>query len=147
MADYIPNRNKPKSLTAQIRDAERQVLKHQRGVGVRATTLVRKIHQQMTAPATLMLAGGIGFIIGELTKRPTPQFRGTADKPLAAETTPLRTALNLMTSVHTLYTALPLAWMMKSFHQTGASGQAPERQVHPAAAASGAAGSRRRSRR
>jgi hypothetical protein len=101
----------------------------------------------MTAPATLLLAGGTGFIIGELTKRQTPNSRGTAGKPRAAETTPLRTALNLMTSVHTLYTALPLAWMIKSFHQTDASGQAPERQFQPVAAASGAAGSRRGSRR
>jgi hypothetical protein len=140
--------SKPKSLTAQIRDAERQVLKRQRGVGVRAATLIRKIHQQMTAPTTLLMAGGIGFIIGELTTRQTPNSRGTADKPRTAETTPLRIALNLMTSVHTLYTALPIAWIIKSFHQPGASGrQAPERQSHQAPTAFGAAASRRRSRR
>lgn len=148
MKTYFLSVNKPMSLTAQIRDAERQVLIRQRMVDVRTATLIRKIHQQMTAPATLLLAGGIGFIIGELTKRQTPNNRGTADKPRAAETTPLRTALKLMTSFHTLYTALPLAWIIKSFHQPGASGRSPERQVHPAAAASGAAGgNRRRSRR
>ena len=138
MAAWIPNRSKPKSLTARIRDAERRVSNRQRGVGVRTATLVRKIHQQMTAPASLLLAGGIGFIIGELTKRQTAQFRGTADKPRAAETTPLRTALNLLTSAHTLYTALPLAWMIKSFRQPGASGKARKRRSHPVGTASGA---------
>jgi hypothetical protein len=143
MKAYILNRSKPRSLTVQIRDAERQVLKRQEVVGVRTTTLIRKMHQQMTAPSTLLLAGGIGFIIGELTKRQTTNNRGTANKQRTTETSPLRTALNLMASVHTLYTALPIAWMIKSFHQPATSGQAPERQFHPAA--SGAAGNRRRS--
>lgn len=134
MAAYL----RPKSLTAQIRDAERQVLNRQRRVGVRTAMLVRKAHQQMTAPATLLLAGGIGFIIGELTKRQTLNDRSTADKPCTAQTTPLRTALNLMTTIHTLYTALPLALIIKSYHKPGATGQTSKRQFQPAAAASGA---------
>jgi len=144
MKAFFPSVSKSKSLAAQIRDAERQVLKRQQEVSVRAFTLIQKIHQQMTAPATLLLAGGIGFIIGELTKRQTTNSRGNADKPRTAETTPLRTALNLMTSFHTLYTALPIAWMIKSFNQPGASGrQAPKRQSKPVPAAA----NRRRSRR
>lgn len=123
----IPNRNKTKSLTVQIRQAERQVLKRQRGVGIRADMVARKIRQQMTAPATLLLAGGIGFIIGELTKRRPPKFRGAADKSGIAGTTPLRTVLNLVTTAHTFYRALPLVWLMTSFRQPGAARQAPER--------------------
>ena len=91
-------------------------------------TLVRNIYQQVTAPATLLLAGGIGFILGELTRRQTTQSRGAADKLRTTETTPLRTALNLMTSIHALYTALPLAWLMKTFYQLDLSGQTSERQ-------------------
>ncbi len=135
-----------KSLTAQINAAERQVLNRQQEVGIRTDILVRKIHQQMTAPATLLLVAGIGFIIGELTKRQTPKFRGTVDKPHAAETSPLRIALNLITSARTLYTALPLVWMMKSYFQPGALDQAPAHQSHPLAA-SDTTGVRRRSRR
>jgi hypothetical protein len=130
---YLSSVNKPKSLNAHIREAERQVLIRQRCVDVRAATLVKTIHQQMTAPATLLLAGGFGFIIGELTKRQAHNRHDTAGKPRVAETSPLRTALNLMTSVHTLYTALPITWIIKSFHQPrGAypSNQASERQVH-----------------
>jgi len=73
----------------------------QQGVGVRAATLIKKIHQEITAPSTLLLAGGIGFIIGELTKPQTTNIRDTANKQSATETSPLRTALNLITSVHT----------------------------------------------
>jgi hypothetical protein len=148
MKTYSPSVSKPKSLAAQIRDAERQVLKRQQGVGVRTTTLVREIHQQMTAPATLLLAGGIGFIIGELTKRQTTNSRGATDKPRAAETSPLTTALNLIGSAHTLYMALPIAWIMKSFNQPRTSGcQASKRQSRPVPASSSAAGNPRRSRR
>ena len=114
---YLLKRSKSKSLRAQIRAAERELLNRQQRVGVRTATLVRNIHQKVTAPATLLLAGGIGFILGELTQRQTAKSRGAADKVRTTETTPLRTGLNLITSIHTLYTALPLAWMMKSFHQ------------------------------
>ena len=113
---YLLKRTKSKSLKAQIGAVERKLLNRHQRVGVRTATLVRKIQQQMTAPATLLLAGGMGFILGELTQRQTAKSRGAADKLRTTKTTPLRTGLNLITSIHTLYTALPLAWMMKSFH-------------------------------
>lgn len=128
MVSYLLNRSKANSLTTQIRVAEQQVLIRQRRVEMCTDTLVRNIHQQMTSPATLLLAGGTGFIIGELTKRQTPKLRSTADKPLGAETSPLKIALNLITSIQTLYTALPLVWMMKTFYQPGSSNQTSERR-------------------
>ena len=140
--------SKSRSLTAQIREAEQQILIRQRGVGVRAAAVVKKIHQELTAPSTLLLTVGIGFIIGELTKRQTTNNRNTANKQRTTETSALRTALNLLASVHTLYTALPVAWMIKSFQQPRTSGhQAHERHSQPVSAASGTAGNRRRSRR
>jgi hypothetical protein len=144
---YLLKRTKSKSLRTQIRAVERELLNRQQRTGVRTATLVRKIQQQMTAPATLLLAGGIGFILGELTQCQTAQSRGALEDPRTSETTLLRTALNLMTLVHTLYTALPLAWMMKFFHQPNVPGQVSERQIQQVAAASDAAESRRRSRR
>ncbi len=144
---YPLKRTKSKSLRTQIRAAERKLLNRQRRTGVRTATLVRKIQQQMTAPATLLLAGSIGFILGELTQRQTAKPRGALEEPRDSETTHWRTALNLMTLVHTLYTDLPLAWMMKFFHQPDVPGQVSERQFQQVAAASGAAESCRRSRR
>ena len=145
---YLLNRNKSKSLTVQIREAEQQVLIRQQGVGVRTAILIKKVHQEITAPSTLLLAGGIGFIIGELTKRQTTNHRDTSNKQHTSEISPLRIALNLLTSVHTLYTALPIAWMLKSFQKPRASDrQATERRSHPVSTTSGAASNRRRSRR
>ena len=138
MAAHLRHRNKPTSLAARIREAERQVSDRRSGVGVRAATLVRKIHRQMTAPASLLLAGGIGFVIGELTTR-TPNVRGTAEPPGADQATPLRTVLNLFTSVRTLYAALPIAWMMKSYQKPDASVKARRRRSHRASADSRAA--------
>jgi hypothetical protein len=145
---YLSSVSKSKSMAAQIREAEQQILIRQQGVGVRTATLIKKIHQEITAPSILLLAGGIGFIIGELTKRETTNNRGTADKQRTIETSPLKTALNLLTSVHTLYTALPITWMIKSFQKPRGSGrQVPERRSKPVSAASGAVSNRRRSRR
>lgn len=144
---YLLKRTKSKSLRTQIRAAERELLNRQQRVGVRTDTLARKIQQQMTAPATLLLAGGIGFILGELTQCQTDKPRGAVEDPRASETTPLKIALNLMTLVNTLYTALPLALMMKFFHQSDVPSQVSERQFQQVAAVSGSAKSRRRSRR
>lgn len=141
MAAHLLHRSNPKSLAARIRAAERQVSNCQRGVSVRATALVRKIHQQITAPASLLLAGGIGFVIGELTTR-APKVRGSVDQPSGDETTPLRAALNLFTSVRTLYTALPIAWMMKTYHQSRHTpGKARKRRSHHRAGAASRAAS------
>ena len=126
MLAYLPSVSKPSSLAAQIRDAERQVSKRQRALKVRAATLARKICQQMTAPASLLLAGGIGFVIGELTQRQNPKCRDSAGNPRAAVSTPLLAALNLITSTHALYTNLaPLVRAMKPFNPPTASGPVP----------------------
>lgn len=116
----LPNRIKPRSLNTQIRDAERQVLKRQRVVGARTDRLVRKIHQQMTAPATLLLAGGIGFILGEITHC----RQGSTRRGGAAGASPLRSALKFATSIQTLYSALPLVWILKFFRRPGAGSSA-----------------------
>jgi hypothetical protein len=145
---YLSSVSKSRSLTAQIRVAEQQILIRQQGVGVRTTTLIKKIHQEITAPSTLLLAGGIGFIIGELTRRQTTNIRDTANQQNTTGTSPLRTALNLITSVHTLYMALPIAWKVKFFGKPGTSSrQVSQQQAQPVSAASDSADNRRRSRR
>ena len=143
---YMLKHSKSKSLSAQIKETEQELMNRQRRLGICNATLIRTIHRKLTAPTTLLLAGGIGFLLGELTRRPTHNSHSTANKTRPADTSPLRTALNLITSIYTLYTALPLAWIIKSCHQPGASGLTPKQQLHPTAA-SGVAESRRRSRR
>jgi hypothetical protein len=132
----ISSVSKSTSLTAQIRDAEQKILIRHRGAGVRATILIKKIHKEMTAPSTLMLAGGIGFIIGELTKRQTTNSPDATNKQSTVQISPLKTALNLITLTHSLYIALPVSWKSKLFYQLCASGrQTPERQNQPTSTA------------
>ena len=137
MAAYLPFQLKPKSLATQIREAERQVSNRQRNVSASGATLARQIHQQMTTPTSLMLAGGIGFILGELTKRQTGKAQGTADKTRSTAP-PLTTAINFITSAYTLYTAvLPLAWMVKPPSQPCSQEPMPAQPYQPVADASG----------
>jgi hypothetical protein len=129
MTDYL----KPKSLNAQIKDTERQIANRQRKVDACAAVLVEKIQQQVqqeliVTPATLLLAGGVGFIIAELTKCPPQRLHSTAHKRGAAETSPLKIALNLITSARTLYAALPLVWLITSRYQHPNPDKIPERR-------------------
>ena len=140
---YILKLRKIKSLSRQIRNAEQEIINRQQRVSIRNATLIRTIHQKLTAPATLLMAGGIGFLIGELTQRPTHNSDSTVNKPRHAGTSPSRAALNLITSVYTLYKALPLAWIIKSYQQLGTRDLTPKRQFHRTAAS----GNRRRSNR
>jgi hypothetical protein len=121
MASHHLNRSKANSLVSQIRDAERQVLNRKRSLDMCADSLALNIQQQMTAPATLLLASGAGFIIGEFTRCQPGKIRSIGDEPSSPETSPLRLALNLLASIQTLYTALPIVWMMKAFYQPDSS--------------------------
>ena len=123
-----PDRNRPKTLTAQIRSAEQQVLIHQRSLGARTNELNRKINQQLTAPASLVLASGIGFILGEITRCQRPKLPTSGNTSVVTETSPLNTALTLLISAHSLYRALPLAWIIQSFKKPGTTGQTPQRK-------------------
>lgn len=108
MLDTILNGSEFKSLAAQIKDAELQVLERQRMVIIRADTLIQKTQQQMTAPASLLLASGIGFVLGELTKSKSFDLHGTIEEPRVAETTDitktLMSALNQLAMINALYT-------------------------------------------
>jgi hypothetical protein len=118
MAHYLVRRSKSKFLAAQIREAERHVLIRHDRIAVCTTALVDHLHQEMTAPTTLWLAGGFGFILGELTRRQTKKLPDTTSKPRRAQTSPVITALKLLTSIQTLYTALPVAWILRTFHKS-----------------------------
>ena len=137
MAIDAINRINPTSLATQIKDAEQQVLNRKRKISVGTAKLARKMRQQMVAPTTFLFATGVGFLLGEITKREPSKAQGTTDTPRTVEASPLRIALNLMTSIQTLYTALPLAWMIKTFNERGGSGQASEHSAHQAMADSG----------
>ena len=145
---YFANVRKSNSLTAKIRDAEQQLLTRQRRVGARTDALIKNIHRQMTAPSTLLMTVGIGFILGELTKPRSSRNHGVSGKQGTNGSSFLRTALNLLTSIHTLYMALPIAWKIRFFQASAKPGrQAPERQSQTITSASCAAKDRGRSNR
>lgn len=144
----LVNHGQSKLLADEIKAAEWRVLNRQQVIDFRTTVLVQELQQQLTDPISLLLAGGIGFILGELTKCQPAKFRGNIDKARrATETSPLRTAINLMTSARTLYTALPLAWIVKSRYQPGSSSHAARQKTHPVPASRVTRNRRRYNRR
>jgi hypothetical protein len=72
----------------------------------------------------LLLACGIGFGFGELTRHSTPTCPETNGPPAGAETTPLKKALDLMLSARRLYVSLaPLVWIAASWQPAKADGE------------------------
>jgi hypothetical protein len=99
----------PSSLNDRIREAGCRLQNQRRLVRVRGAALGRTLHHRITDPAVLLWAGGLGFLLGELTRRPTPQPRGT-DRPSDSGHPFFESVLNLIKLVNgarTLFAALP----------------------------------------
>lgn len=109
------------TLAAQIRETERRLMKRQHYAHIHANALVMDLKQEMASPTTLLLVSELGFIVGELTKRPSKkEERQTAKKDtdglLQADVSPLKEALDIGSLVAALYQAIPIAWIMDTFH-------------------------------
>ena len=115
------------SLNDRIREAGCQLQNRRRLVGVRGAALGRTLHRRMAAPAMLLLAGGMGFLMGEFTRRQTPRSRGADRSPDSGQ--PLfESALNLIELVNwvrTFFAALSGAGTQSS-SPSETSAQIPE---------------------
>ena len=60
--------HEPRSLAEQIADAERRIVERRQWIAKRRVFLAQHIRQRATSPAALLLAGSLGFIVGELTR-------------------------------------------------------------------------------
>ena len=110
MATELPSPRAPtSSLTAQIIDAERRLQSRRRLVGVRGVALRRTVQEWMTKPTMLLWAGGMGFLIGELTQRHTPKPQGSDPSPNPGHPffDTARTVIALATLARPLFSALP----------------------------------------
>lgn len=122
------SRTPRQSLSQQIRAAERDLLHQQRRVAVSADHLVQTLHRQLTSPMSLLTASGVGFIIGELTRRQTPRPCSGGDQLPAIDATRWQTALSFAGSVHALYTALPVAWLVRLYRQARSTNHGTEQR-------------------
>ena len=110
MATDVPRpRARTASLTVQIGDAERRLQNRRRLVGVRGVALRRTLHQWMTDPTVLLWAGGMGFLIGELTQRQSPRPQGSDPSPSPGHPffDAARTLVTLATLARPFFSALP----------------------------------------
>ncbi|MBK7543722.1 MAG: hypothetical protein IPP10_18500 [Candidatus Competibacteraceae bacterium] len=57
-----------RSLAEKIADTENRILERRRLLVARRTFVAQRVREQVTSPAILLLAGGVGFIVGELTR-------------------------------------------------------------------------------
>lgn len=95
---------RPHSLNDRIREAGCRLQNRRRLVRVRGVALGRTLHRRMAAPAMLLLAGGMGFLRGEFTRRQMPR-RGARIVRLTP-VNPCSSALNLIELVNPIGCAL-----------------------------------------
>jgi len=56
------------TLDAQLMRAEQGLLDRRRRLGVSAEVLGQNVRKQLVSPGVLLVAGGLGFVAGDLTK-------------------------------------------------------------------------------
>lgn len=125
------NRSKCNALNRQIFTAEQQLIRQRQSVSKSSSYLVRHLRQRMTEPAVLFLAGEVGFIVAELTKRQPQQTSSAIKGPQIPNTTVLSVMHGCLAFMHELYAALPLILMAKSYFTISNSSHPSENQHHP----------------
>lgn len=75
-----------RSLAEKIADTENRILERRRLLVARRTFVAQRIRDQVTSPAVLLLAGGVGFIVGELTRS---KRRAPSDESVTPAASPL----------------------------------------------------------
>ena len=123
-------RHKPAPLTVQVMHAERQVLNRHRQVSNRAWLLGQNIRTKISSPATLLIAGGVGFAIGIIPKRKAAAVGSTKRRP-GSTTTMYTRALKLIALARTLSGFFPSSTPASSV-QSVVPREAPEAGYHSA---------------
>ena len=106
----VRRRDKPAPLSVRVTLAEQRVLARRQMVRTRIALLGQALRSQLSSPAALLWAGGLGFAAAEFTRRPI-RASGKAERPRAppAPATLIDRVLKLMTFVRTLSSVFPAA--------------------------------------
>lgn len=92
-----------RSLAEQIADTERRILERRRSIHTRQALMAQHVRQQITSPALLLLAGCLGFIVGELTRG--ERKSALDDKSTPAASPLLQVAENVVELVRPIFLA------------------------------------------
>jgi hypothetical protein len=133
MAANMRQRDKPACLTVQVMHAERQLLDRRRLVKVRATMLGQNLRRQLTSPAMLLVAGGLGFVVAYFFTKRQVSTPSNTEGPRGSHTKLFAWALKLIALGRTVSRAFPSAVMDPSV-QSGLPSQAPAPRFSSAAA-------------
>ena len=108
MSVDIRRRDKPAPLSVRVTLAEQRVLARRQMVRTRIALLGRTLRNQLSSPAALLWAGGLGFAAAEFTRRPI-RASGHAERPRAPPVTLIDRVLKLIAFARTISSAFPAA--------------------------------------
>ena len=114
MAFSSLSRFKFKSLNTEIAATEGVLIYQHQHLAVGFGEWIIKVKQCMTAPANLILAGGCGFVLGELSQSYPHHSAGQSPQTVAVvKQSGLSNILNSLAFVHRIYSALPVVLLIK----------------------------------
>ncbi len=93
-----------KSLHAEILNAQLQLQMQDKLLSERYVALTDNVPQYLSSSSSLLLAGGVGFILGELS--PTVEERFAVNNTQAQQASPLLKALDLINFLNSVYAAI-----------------------------------------
>ena len=117
------NSTRPASLNQRIREAERQLAGRQRSIGFRAAALGRSVRENLSSPIALLVAAGVGFAIGQFSKRKSAEPHAGTDPP-SARPSIFATLMDAFTLASTVMAMLP-AIRREPARDTEATGETP----------------------
>lgn len=127
MTAPAPYETRTRSMAYEIKKAERLIYSRQLRIEQRKATLIRHLHRRITSPMALIMGGGLGFIIGDLTaprhsRRPADSARS---KRAASGESSLTKVLNWIGWWNALTTAWPLTALSHAFQAQSGAPQPP----------------------
>lgn len=108
MTEDVRVREKPAPLSLRVTLAEQRVLTRRRNVSTRLSVLHQTLRREMGTPRALLWAGGLGFAVGEFTRRPT-RAPVKGKRPPAPPITLIDRVMKLVALVRTLSSVFPPA--------------------------------------
>ena len=108
MSAAIGPRIGSEALEGQIMRAELQFQHRRRRISTSAAKLEQSIRRQLTSPAALLLAGGLGFVVGDLVVCNATTLNRAADSRVpgnhffARALSIIAVARSLRTAIHTM---------------------------------------------
>lgn len=117
-----------KSLGDEISSLERQIRLRRSAIKTDSATLLKMLKSRIGTPKVMLGACGVGFLLGEFTRRPrvsvkkpVPSQASVVNTHKAKESTPFRDLSHFVAVTYSLFNSWPVAFLRKNLTDYGSN--------------------------